>query len=72
MDPSSLERTPTVAAAVRAYVGRLALVPSAVAVPSKLDAYMFGPGTLPGAVQALTSVLEQLVRDVSGHEETKR
>lgn len=69
VDPGSLEQTPSVASAVRKFTSRLAGVAGAVAAPSKLDAYTFGPSVLPGAVGELTTILEELVRDVSGSED---
>jgi hypothetical protein len=66
VDPWSLDKTPSVAAAVKRYVDRLARVPGAKPTPGKLDAYTFAPGELPAALTGVISALEALVADVSG------
>jgi hypothetical protein len=66
VDQSSLQQTPSVRDAVLRFVEGLATVPGARSVPTKLDAYMFGPDELPGAMPALLSVLEKLVAEVTG------
>jgi len=68
VDPGSLAQTPSVAAAVLRFTARLATVPGALAVPTKLDAFIFTPAALPAAVGELTSILEGLVHDVMGAE----
>lgn len=65
VDPASLQETPSVHGAVLAYTSRLAAVQGAKPVPTKLDAYTFGPDELPGAAHDLAQVLERLVKDVS-------
>lgn len=65
VDPVSLEQTPSVHSAVHAYTARLKEVAGAKPVPTKLDAYTFGPEALPAAHQRLVSILEGLVRDVT-------
>lgn len=66
VDRATLERTPIVAKAVDAFVERLAALPGAKRVHSKLDAYTFGPDELPEVAPKLLAVLEQLVADVAG------
>lgn len=66
VDRSSLQHTPSVEEAVSSFVVRLANIPGAKAVPTKLDAYTFGPDELPGAMPDLLSTLEQLVKEVTG------
>lgn len=66
VDRGSLASTPSVAAAVDAFVERLAALPGARAVPRGIDAYTFGPDVLPTVAPELLTVLEQLVADVAG------
>lgn len=67
-DPASLEQTPSVDAIVRRFAERLAGVPGAKRVNSKLTAFTFEPTVLPTALRPLIGVLEQLVTEVGGAE----
>ena len=69
VDPASLAETPSVASAVRRYISRLAALAGAVAVPTNLEAFTFGPETLPAAAHQLIGVLEKLVQDIAKTEE---
>jgi hypothetical protein len=66
VDPSSLQQTPSVRDAVTRFVERLADVPGARSVPTKLEAYTFGPDELPAAKPEILAALEQLVGEVTG------
>ncbi|MBC7596985.1 MAG: hypothetical protein H7288_24220 [Kineosporiaceae bacterium] len=65
VDPGSLASTPSVASAVLRYTARLAAIPGAVAVPTSLDAFTFGPESLPAVSHQLIGVLEKLVKDLA-------
>jgi hypothetical protein len=64
VDHSSLEKTPTVAPAVGAFIQRIKAIPGAKPVTTKLDAYMFEPAVAPGAKSAIIAALEELVDSV--------
>ena len=68
VDPGSLALTPSVATAVLRFTARLAELPGAVAVQTNLDAFTFGPESLPTVLHKLIEVLEQLVLDVAESE----
>ena len=69
VDPASLAETPSVASAVRRYISRLAALAGVVAVPTNLEAFTFGPETLPAVAHQLIGVLEELVLDIAKTEE---
>lgn len=66
VDHSSMEATPSVREAVVAYIRRMSEVPGAKPVPSKLDAFTFGPDVLPRVAADIVAILEQLVGDLAG------
>jgi hypothetical protein len=66
VDPWSLKKTPSVADAVARFTTGLATIPRASPVTGKLDAFTFAPAVLPGALPQLVSLIETLVRDVTG------
>lgn len=67
-DSASLAQTPSVDAAVRRFAERLAHVPGAKPVGTKLNGYVFEPSVLPGALRDLVGVLERLTTEVGGDE----
>jgi hypothetical protein len=72
VDPASLAHTPSVSAAVRRYVNTISQIPGATAVPSKsLNAYTFGPDTLPAVHTQILDALSQLLREVNGSHEAQ-
>jgi hypothetical protein len=66
VDPGSLAQAPSVGPAVRAFVERLSKLPGAKSVPTKLDAYTFGPDDLASVGPELLGVLELLVAETAG------
>lgn len=65
-DPWSLSKTPSVAEPVRRFAATVEEIAGASAVPSKLEAFMFGTDALPKALPDLVAALETLVQDVTG------
>lgn len=70
VDPSSLSKTPSVEVAVTRYTKRLAAIPGAKPVPSKLVAYTFGTDALPHAHTEIVAAIGALVREVSDDDPT--
>lgn len=62
VDQSSLQQTPTVKSAVRAFVHRVSEIPGRKAVPTRLDAYTFAPEVVPVEKESIIAALEALVQ----------
>lgn len=65
VDPWSLSKTPSVEEAVLRYTNRLAAIPGAKAVGSKLRAYTFGIDVLPHAHAEIVAAIDELVSAVT-------
>ncbi len=64
VDHASLAQTPSVGAAVLAYVEQVKVIPGAKPVSGKLDGYMFAPAVVPGIKEAIVESLDALVETV--------
>ncbi len=68
VDHASLDETPSVREAVLAFTERIGTLVGSKPVPTKLDAYMFGPDALPSAASDIIAVLEELIGSLAGGE----
>lgn len=68
VDRTTLEQTPSVRAAIETFIEQVKAIDGAGPVPTKLDAYTFGPAVVPAVKDAVVGALEVLIQQVQGSE----